>query len=129
MIKYILQIETLLPKNDQLQSNPSFKPIITSLATLAPDNLFNAALSEWFLINEVPYVPGKNDNTFCNPLPKEDIGIYAPHMKPYPALTIVPIADTWPWDFKLKLITDDNAHPNNVSNITSPNRIKISPIE
>ena len=52
----------------------------------------NAPASAWLRNNAVPYVPGKKDITRCKPVEKLEIGIYAPHKKPYPALTIVPTA-------------------------------------
>ena len=52
-----------------------FNSLTISIGTLKLDNSFKAGLSEWFLINEVPYVPGKNNNTLCRFSLNDDIGM------------------------------------------------------
>ena len=80
-------------------------------------------------INDVPYVPGKKDNIFLKVGLNEEIGIYAPHRNPYPALTIVPTAEICPWVFKNKFIIEDKAVPNNtnknISNIINKISLKV----
>lgn len=71
-------------------------------------------------------MPGKNEIIFCSPFPNEEIGIYAPQMKPYPALMIVPTAEICPCVDKKKLIIEDNAVPNKTSSKISRNKKNIS---
>ena len=55
------------------------------------------------------------------------MGIYAPHIKPYPALTIVPTADACPSVERKKFTHEDRAVPNIVSRNTSKSISSTSP--
>ena len=80
--RYITGTETRFPKKYTLQSIPSFIEVITSAGICKLSISKNAPFIAWVLSNEVPYVPGKKEITFCNPLLNEEMGIYAPQINP-----------------------------------------------
>ena len=92
-IIYIVRILTLLTKKYKLQSTLSLIPLIASCGNPSSIIFDKLPSKKQFFIRLVPYVPGRKPKKFCNPLLKLDIGIYAPQIKPYPALTIVPAAE------------------------------------
>ncbi len=73
-------------------------------------------------------MPGRQEMTVCNPSLKDEIGIYAPQIKPYPELMIVPTAEICPCEWRKKLITDESAFPNNTKSVTSNRRNNTSKI-
>ena len=92
-IMYIAGSETSVPKKYRLQSIASLSGVMTSSGSPCFDISVNTPPIAWLRTRAVPYVPGRKEMTFCNPSLKEDMGIYAPQIKPYPELTIVPTAE------------------------------------
>lgn len=81
-IAYIAPTDTWFPKKYRLQSTESLTLSKTSAGTPILSISLKAPFIAWFLMSDVPYVPGKHAITFCKPLLKLDMGIYAPHINP-----------------------------------------------
>ena len=97
-IMYITGILNSCPKNSKVQSNPFSSSLINSFGRFNLLISLNIPPRKWFLIKLVAYVPGSSDITFCSRELNDEIGMYAPHKKPYQALTSDPTAEICPYN-------------------------------